>query len=95
MRCQNIFLSGLTITNRLPEQLIKEFNMSNRNRCSRTTDCDYIDNANITLNEVCRDGLHLSGKGKYVLINNYPDKVLNFLEVALFPWKNTHRETLV
>ena len=41
MRCQNIFLSGLTITDRLPEQLIKEFNMSNRNRCSRTTDCDH------------------------------------------------------
>ena len=54
-----------------------------------------IDNANITLNEVSRDGLHLSGKGKYVLINNYLDKVLNFLEVALFPWKNTHRGTLV
>ena len=65
-----MFLSGLTITNRLPEQLIKEFNMSIRNICSRTIDCDYIDNANITLNKVCRDGLHLSEKGKYVLINN-------------------------
>ena len=51
---KNIFLSGLTITNRLPEQLIKEFK----------PDCDYIDNGNIMLNEVCRDGLHLSGKGK-------------------------------
>ena len=90
-----IFLSGLTITNRLPEQLIKEFNMSIRNICSRTPDCDYIDNANMTLNEVCRDGSHLSGKGKYVLINNYVNKVLNFLEVVQYPRTNTHRGTLV
>ena len=75
---KNVFLSGLKITNRLPEQLIKEFNMSIRNIWSRAPDCDYIDNGNIALNEVCRDGLHLSGKGKYVLINNYLDKVLNF-----------------
>ena len=60
-----------------------------------TPDYDYIDNANITLNEVCRDGLHLSGKGKYVLINNYLDKVLNFLEVVQYPRTNTHRGTLV
>ena len=46
---KNIFLSGLAITNRLPEQLIKEFNISIRNICSQTPDCDYIDNANITL----------------------------------------------
>ena len=31
------------------------------------------------------DGFHLSGKGKYVLINNYLDKVLNFLEVVQCP----------
>ena len=92
---KNIFLSGLTITNRLPEQLIEEFNMSIRSICSRTPDCDYIDNANITLNEVCRDGLHLSGKGKYVLINNYLDKVLNFLEVIQYSRTNTQRGTLV
>ena len=86
---KNVFLSGLTITNRLPEQLIKGFNMSIRNICSQTPDCDYIDNANMTPNEVCRDGLHLSGKGKYVLINNYLDKVLNFLEVVQCP-RRTH-----
>ena len=84
-----MFLSGLKITNRLPEQLIKEFNMSIRNIWSRAPDCDYIDNGNIALNEVCRDGLHLSGKGKYVLINNYLDKVLNFLEVVQYPRTNT------
>ena len=92
---KNIFLSGLTITNRLPEQLIEEFNMSIRSICSQTPDCDYIDNANITLNEVYRYGLHLSGKGKYVLINNYLDKVLNFLEVIQYSRTNTHRVTLV
>ena len=90
-----MFLSGLTITNTLPEQLIKEFNMSIRNICRRTPDHYYIDNANITLNQVCRNGLHLSGKGKYVLINNYLDNVLNFLEVVQYPQTNTHRRTLV
>ena len=90
-----MFLSGLKITNRLPEQLIKEFNMSIRNMCSRTPDCDYIDNANITLNEACRDGLHLSDKGNYVLINNYVNKVLIFLEVVQYLRTNTHRGTLV
>ena len=31
---KNIFLSGLVITNRLPEQLMKGFNKSIRNICS-------------------------------------------------------------
>ena len=35
---KNIFLSGLVITNRLPEQLMKEFNKSIRNICSRIPD---------------------------------------------------------
>ena len=48
-----------------------------QNISSRTTDCDYIDNANITIIEVCGDGLHLAGKDKYLLINKYLDK--NFL----------------
>ena len=89
-----MFLSGLTITNRVPEQLIKQFNMSIRNICSRTPDCDYIDNANIMLNEVCRDGLHLSLKGNYALINNYLDKVLSLLEVVQCPRMNTYSGTL-
>ena len=52
----NIFLSGQTIMNRLPEQLIKDFNISISNICSQTRNCDYINSANITLNEICRDG---------------------------------------
>ena len=39
---KNIFLSGLTVTSRLPEQLIKDFNISICNICSRTPSCDYI-----------------------------------------------------
>ena len=92
---KNVFFSRLTITNRLPKRLIKEFNMSIWNISSRTPDCDYIDNANIKPNEVCRDGLHLPGKGKYVLINNCLGKVLDFLEVVQYPRTNTHGETLV
>ena len=57
--------------------------------------CDFVDNENIMLNEVCKDGLHLSGKGKYLLINNYLDKVCNFLEVDQHPRMNIHRGTLM
>ena len=87
-----MFSSGLTIINTLTEQLIKEFNMSIRNICSQRPDCDYIDNANITLNEICIDALRLSGKGKYVLINHYLDKVLNFLEVIHYTRTNTYTQ---
>ena len=69
--------------------------MSIRNICSRTRDCDYIDNAIITPNDICKDGLHLSGKSKYVLINNYLDNVLYFLELVLYPRTKTHKGTLV
>ena len=57
---QNIFLSQLTITNRLPEQLIKEFNILICNICSRRPNLDFIDNVNIKLNEFCWDSLHFS-----------------------------------
>ena len=69
--------------------------MSIRKYIQPTPDYDYIDNANITLNEVYRDGLHLSGKGNYVLIKNYLNKVLNFLEVVQYSRTNTLRGTLV
>ena len=55
--------------------------------------CDYIDNTNITLNGVCRNVLHLSGKGKYVLINNHLDKICkNVLEIVQHPRMNMHRD---
>ena len=90
-------MSGLAITKRLPKQLIKDFNISIcniknirehilGNIYNQTPNCHYTDNANITLNEVCSDGLHLSGKSKYVLINNSLDRVCkNFLEVVQHP----------
>ena len=84
-------MSGLASANRLPEQLIRDFNVSICNICSRTPNYGYIYNVNITLNEVCRDDLRLSGKGKYVLINNYLDKVLSFFEVVQHPRMNIHR----
>ena len=72
---KDIFLSGLTITNRLLEQLIKDFIDSICNICCRAPNCGYINNTNIMLNEVCRYGLYLSGIGKYAVINNYRDNV--------------------
>ena len=65
-----MLLSELTILNRLSELLIKDFNISSFNS-NRTPNCDFIDDANITLNGICRDVLHLSGKGKYALTNKY------------------------
>ena len=91
---KNICLSGLTTTDKLPEQLMKDFNIPICNICSRTPNFYYIDTANIMLDQVFKDGLHLSGKGKYVLIKNYLDIVLNFLEVVQYPRMNKHRGTL-
>ena len=54
---------------------VKDLNISISNICNPTLNCDYIVDAKITLNEICRDGLHFSGKGKYVFIINYLDKV--------------------
>ena len=49
------------------------------------------DHANIMLNEVYGNGLHLSGKGEFVLINNYLDKVYkNFVEVVKHPRIKKH-----
>ena len=75
---KNILLSALIITDRIPEQLIKDFNISVCNIRSQTPNCNYIDNANTALNDVCRDGLHLSCKGNYVMINNYLDRFVKF-----------------
>ena len=74
--CQQLHIDVLNIW-------IKDFNFWLR--FSSNTNCDYIDNANITLNEVCTDGLHLSGKGKYVLINNYLVKVWEIFISSLAP----------
>ena len=49
---KNIFLSRLTITNRLPEHLIKDLNISICNTCSRKPNYNFTENANIKLNEV-------------------------------------------
>ena len=78
-----MLLSELTILNRLSELLIKDSNISSFNS-NRTPNCDFIDDANITLNGICRDVLHLSGKGKYALTNKYKF-FLFFLEVVQNP----------
>ena len=53
------------------------------------------DHANIMLNEVYGNGLHLSGKGEFALINNYLDKVCkNFEEVVKHPRMKMHWKTL-
>ena len=58
---QEKFLSGLTITKELPEQLIKDFHSSIRNICGRVSNCDFIDKANRKPEEVWGDSSHLSG----------------------------------
>ena len=88
-----MLLSELTILNRLSELLIKDFNISSFNS-NRTPNCDFIDDANITLNGICRDVLHLSGKGKYALTNKYKF-FLFFLEVVQNPRMYMHRGTLM
>ena len=91
---KNIFLSALTITNELPEQLIKYFNISICNICNQAPNCDYIDNTNIKLNEVCRDGFTF--QVREICFDNYLDKICKiFLEVVQHPRMDIHCGTLV
>ena len=58
--------------------MTKDFNVLICKICSRRPNCNYIDNANMKLNENCGDGLHFLGKGKNFLINSYLDEVCIF-----------------
>ena len=67
---KNIFISGLTINNRLHSDLINTMNNN-----ALKLDCikcgyNFIENSNILPDNLWQDGLHLNNPGKGKLLNN-------------------------
>lgn len=81
---QKILISGLIFTTRYSENILIHFNTLLKNICD-LEGYFYIDNGNITRNELFRDGLHLLENGKQLLAQNFVTNVVNsFLTSRMF-----------
>ena len=67
---KNIFLSGIVFTTRVILDILIQVHNIISNCCS-TNVLYYIDNRNIRVDCLYKDGLHLLDKGKIVLANNF------------------------
>ena len=79
---KNIFISGLTINNRLHSDLINTMNNALK-LGSIKYGYDFIENNNILPDNLWQDGLHLNNYGKGKLLNNF----LVSLNKSYFPSK--------
>ena len=67
---KNIFISGLTINNRLYSDLINTMNNALKLDCTKYG-YNFIENSNILPDNLWQDGLHLNNSGKGKLLNNF------------------------
>ena len=67
---KNIFLSGIIFTTRVSLDILIQVHNMITNFCN-TSGLYYIDNRNIRVDCLYKDGLHLIDKGKIVLANNF------------------------
>ena len=67
---KNIFISGLTINNRLHSDLINTMNNALKLDCIKYG-YHFIENSNILPDNLWQDGLHLNSSGKGKLLNNF------------------------
>ena len=67
---KNIFISGLTINNRLHSDLINTMNHALKLDCIKYG-YHFIENSNILPDNLWQDGLHLNSSGKGKLLNNF------------------------
>ena len=67
---KNIFISGLTINNRLHSDLINTMNNTLKLDCIKYG-YNFIENSNILPDNLWQDGLHLNNSGKRKLLNNF------------------------
>ena len=65
-----IIISSLTHTTRLKASFIYQFNKSIKELCQKHC-YSFIDNSNVSYDNLRQDGLHLNNSGKGVLLNNY------------------------
>ena len=67
---KQIIISGLTLTTRLKANLIYQLNKSIKELCQKHG-YSFIDNSNVSSENLWQDGLHLNNSSKGVLLNNY------------------------
>ena len=67
---KNIFISGLTINNRLHSDLINTMNNALKLDCIKYG-YHFIENSNILPDNLWQEGLHLNNSGKGKLLNSF------------------------
>ena len=74
-----IIILGIAFCKRADNSVINYIN-ENLKIESTTKVYQFLDNANIKLDDLCRDGLHLGESGKNLLLNNYVNFFYHFLD---------------
>ena len=74
----NIFISGLTFTQRISKVSLEKVNDILLGIC-KSRNLVYINNENILQKDLFTDGLHLINSGKNKLSENIVDNINNFL----------------
>ena len=71
-----VIISGIVSCKRADNSVINYIN-ENLKIESTTKGCQFLDNGNIKLDNLCRNGLHLGASGKKLLLDNY----VNFFHI--------------
>ena len=66
---KDVFVSNVTVSTRRSSVFIGAANNILQNKCA--TQIHFIDNSNITKEHLWKDGIHLNGSGKDMLMNNF------------------------
>ena len=74
-----VIISGIVSCKRADNSVINYIN-ENLKIESTTKGYQFLDNGNIKLDNLCRDGLHLDENGKNLLLDNYVNFLYHFLD---------------
>ena len=75
-----VFVSGVTINNRLSVDVVKSVNNKIIEMCNENN-FTFIDNSNISKSHIYEDGLHLADNGRSVLVENFTRELNSFLSL--------------
>ena len=67
---KQIIISDLTITTSLNARFVHHLNSSTKVLCQKHG-CSFIDNSNVSSENLWQDGLHLKNSGKGVLLKDF------------------------
>ena len=74
-----VIISGIVSCKTADNSVINYIN-ENLKIQSSTKGYQFLDNGNIKLDNLCRDGLHLGDSGKKLLLDNYDNSLYHFLD---------------